>query len=34
MGQHNKINVCKECVVWAGGGDLTPWFLSQKQFYE
>lgn len=32
-GDHAVAKVCKECVVWAGGEDLTDYFLTRKEFY-
>lgn len=32
-GIHTQAQVCKECVVWAGGEDMTDWLLLKKEFY-
>jgi radical SAM protein with 4Fe4S-binding SPASM domain len=32
-GEEKPAKVCKECIVWAGGADLTQWFTQRKEFY-
>lgn len=33
VGNHALAQVCKECVVWAGGEDLADYFIRKKEFY-
>jgi len=31
-GKHDSFSVCRECVVWAGGEDLTEYFKTRTEF--
>jgi MoaA/NifB/PqqE/SkfB family radical SAM enzyme len=33
LGTKRPARVCEKCVVWAGGDDMTDWFLQNKEFY-
>jgi len=32
-GRHDSAGVCRDCVVWAGGEDMTDWLGQKKEFY-